>query len=366
IACPCALGLATPTAIMVGTGKGAENGILIKSGEALETTHQLKTIIFDKTGTITEGKPIVTDIVTTENIDKNFLLFLAASAEKGSEHPLGEAIVLEAKKNSIELVDPTSFEALSGLGIKANLDGLDISLGNEKYFETQNIDISKLKEDSNRLASEGKTPMFISNNQILLGIIAVADTVKPTSMFAIEQLKKLGIKVIMLTGDNKRTAKAIAKQVGIDYVISEVLPQDKAQHVKTYQAEGQKVAMVGDGINDAPALAQADIGIAIGSGTDISIESEDILWMKDDGQSVPTAIELSKKTIRNIKENLFWAFAYNILGIPVAMGVLYIFGGPLLSPIIAGAAMSFSSVSVLLNALRLKKFKPRTRKKETL
>ena len=366
IACPCALGLATPTAIMVGTGKGAENGILIKSGEALETTHQLKTIIFDKTGTITEGKPIVTDIVTTENIDKNFLLFLAASAEKGSEHPLGEAIVLEAKKNSIELVDPTSFEALSGLGIKANLDGLDISLGNEKYFETQNIDISKLKEDSNRLASEGKTPMFISNNQILLGIIAVADTVKPTSMFAIEQLKKLGIKVIMLTGDNKRTAKAIAKQVGIDYVISEVLPQDKAQHVKTYQAEGQKVAMVGDGINDAPALAQADIGIAIGSGTDIAIESADIILMKDDLQSVPTAIELSKKTIRNIKENLFWAFAYNILGIPVAMGVLYIFGGPLLSPIIAGAAMSFSSVSVLLNALRLKKFKPRTRKKETL
>ena len=366
IACPCALGLATPTAIMVGTGKGAENGILIKSGEALETTHQLKTIIFDKTGTITEGKPIVTDIVTAENIDKNFLLFLAASAEKGSEHPLGEAIVLEAKKNSIELVDPTSFEALSGLGIKANLDGLDISLGNEKYFETQNIDISKLKEDSNRLASEGKTPMFISNNQIPLGIIAVADTVKPTSMFAIEQLKKLGIKVIMLTGDNKRTAKAIAKQVGIDYVISEVLPQDKAQHVKTYQAEGQKVAMVGDGINDAPALAQADIGIAIGSGTDIAIESADIILMKDDLQSVPTAIELSKKTIRNIKENLFWAFAYNILGIPVAMGVLYIFGGPLLSPIIAGAAMSFSSVSVLLNALRLKKFKPRTRKKETL
>ena len=208
--------------------------------------------------------------------------------------------------------------------------------------------------------------MFISNNQIPLGIIAVADTVKPTSMFAIEQLKKLGIKVIMLTGDNKRTAKAIAKQVGIDYVISEVLPQDKAQHVKTYQAEGQKVAMVGDGINDAPALAQADIGIAIGSGTDIAIESADIILMKDDLQSVPTAIELSKKTIRNIKENLFWAFAYNILGIPVAMGVLYIFGGPLLSPIIAGAAMSFSSVSVLLNALRLKKFKPRTRKKETL
>ena len=223
-----------------------------------------------------------------------------------------------------------------------------------------------MKEDSNRLASEGKTPMFISNNQIPLGIIAVADTVKPTSMFAIEQLKKLGIKVIMLTGDNKRTAKAIAKQVGIDYFISEVLPQDKAQHVKTYQAEGQKVAMVGDGINDAPALAQADIGIAIGSGTDIAIESADIILMKDDLQSVPTAIELSKKTIRNIKENLFWAFAYNILGIPVAMGVLYIFGGPLLSPIIAGAAMSFSSVSVLLNALRLKKFKPRTRKKETL
>ncbi|MDT2638410.1 heavy metal translocating P-type ATPase [Enterococcus dongliensis] len=366
IACPCALGLATPTAIMVGTGKGAENGILIKSGEALETTHKLQTIIFDKTGTITEGKPVVTDIVAAENLDEKFLLLLAASAEKGSEHPLGEAIVSEAEKYNIDLIQPTEFEALSGLGIRATINGLDIRLGNEKYFIENNIDISKLKAVSDELASEGKTPMFISNDQTFLGVIAVADTVKKTSSLAIQHLKSLGIKVIMLTGDNKRTAQAIARQVGIEEVISEVLPQDKARHVKTYQKNESKVAMVGDGINDAPALAQADIGIAIGSGTDIAMESADIILMKDDLQLVPIAIELSKKTILNIQENLFWAFAYNILGVPVAMGILYIFGGPLLSPIIAGAAMSFSSVSVLLNALRLKKFKPKIGKKELI
>ncbi|MDB1688212.1 heavy metal translocating P-type ATPase [Enterococcus casseliflavus] len=362
IACPCALGLATPTAIMVGTGKGAENGILIKSGEALETTHQLQTILFDKTGTITEGKPIVTDIILAENIDEKFLLFLAASAEKGSEHPLGEAIVQEAEKMDVDLIQPSTFEALSGLGINAKINGIDVSLGNERFFRKMNIDISKLKPISDKLASEGKTPMFISSNQVFLGIIAVADTVKKTSAKAIQRLNKLGIKVVMLTGDNARTAQAIANQVGIVDVISEVLPQDKAAHVKMYQAEGDKVAMVGDGINDAPALAQADIGIAIGSGTDIAMESADIILMKDNLELVPVAIELSKKTIRNIKENLFWAFAYNILGVPVAMGGLFIFGGPLLSPIIAGAAMSFSSVSVLLNALRLKKFKPRIEK----
>lgn len=363
IACPCALGLATPTAIMVGTGKGAENGILIKSGEALETTHRLQTIIFDKTGTITEGKPVVTDIIVAENMDKNFLLFLAASAEKGSEHPLGEAIVQEANKNGIELIQPSAFEALSGLGINATINGLNVSLGNEKFFKRQNIDIKKLKEESDKLASEGKTPMYISNNQTFLGIIAVADTVKQTSAKAVEYLKDIGVNVVMLTGDNKRTATAIAKQVGIENVISEVLPQDKAQHVKQFQENGTKVAMVGDGINDAPALAQADIGIAIGSGTDIALESSDIVLMRDDLQAVPIAIELSKKTILNIKENLFWAFAYNILGVPVAMGVLYLFGGPLLSPIIAGAAMSFSSISVVLNALRLKKFKPKINRK---
>ena len=365
IACPCALGLATPTAIMVGTGKGAENGILIKSGEALETTHRLQTIIFDKTGTITEGKPVVTDIIVAENMDKNFLLFLAASAEKGSEHPLGEAIVQEANKNGIELIQPSAFEALSGLGINATINGLNVSLGNEKFFKRQNIDIKKLKEESDKLASEGKTPMYISNNQTFLGIIAVADTVKQTSAKAVEYLKDIGVNVVMLTGDNKRTATAIAKQVGIENVISEVLPQDKAQHVKQFQENGTKVAMVGDGINDAPALAQADIGIAIGSGTDIALESSDIVLMRDDLQAVPIAIELSKKTILNIKENLFWAFAYNILGVPVAMGVLYLFGGPLLSPIIAGAAMSFSSISVVLNALRLKKFKPKINRKES-
>jgi P-type Cu+ transporter len=313
IACPCALGLATPTAIMVGTGKGAENGILIKSGEALETTHRLQTIIFDKTGTITEGKPVVTDIIVAENMDKNFLLFLAASAEKGSEHPLGEAIVQEANKNGIELIQPSAFEALSGLGINATINGLNVSLGNEKFFKRQNIDIKKLKEESDKLASEGKTPMYISNNQTFLGIIAVADTVKQTSAKAVEYLKDIGVNVVMLTGDNKRTATAIAKQVGIENVISEVLPQDKAQHVKQFQENGTKVAMVGDGINDAPALAQADIGIAIGSGTDIALESSDIVLMRDDLQAVPIAIELSKKTILNIKENLFWAFALTFL-----------------------------------------------------
>jgi P-type Cu+ transporter len=358
IACPCALGLATPTAIMVGTGKGAEYGVLIKSGVALETAHKIKTIVFDKTGTITEGKPKVTDIVVTNGITEEYLLQLAASAEKGSEHPLGEAIVKGAEEKELQLKKLDFFKAIPGHGIEVKIDGKDILLGNRKLMLESNISLENLEETSHELAGEGKTPMYVTIDGKIAGIIAVADTVKENSKKAIEKLHKMGIEVAMITGDNKRTAEAIAKQVGIDRILAEVLPQDKANEVKKLQAEGKKVAMVGDGINDAPALAQADIGIAIGSGTDVAMESADIVLMRSDLMDVPTAIQLSKKTILNIKQNLFWAFGYNTLGIPVAMGVLYIFGGPLLNPIIAAAAMSFSSVSVLLNALRLKGFKP--------
>ena len=356
IACPCALGLATPTAIMVGTGKGAENGVLIKGGEALETTYKIDTIVFDKTGTITEGKPKVTDIICN-GIKEEEVLVLAASAEKGSEHPLGEAIVREAEDRSLEFKSLEHFKAVPGQGIEVTIEGKDILLGNKKLMIENNINIESLHVESDRLATEGKTPMYIAINNKLSGIIAVADTVKENSKAAIEELKKMNVKVAMITGDNKKTAEAIAKSVGIDIVLAEVLPEDKANEVKKLQKQNRKVAMVGDGINDAPALVQADVGIAIGSGTDVAIESADIVLMKSDLKDVVTAIRLSKATIKNIKENLFWAFGYNVLGIPVAMGVLHIFGGPLLNPMIAAAAMSFSSVSVLLNALRLKKFK---------
>ena len=356
IACPCALGLATPTAIMVGTGKGAENGVLIKGGEALETTYKIDTIVFDKTGTITEGKPKVTDIICN-GIKEEEVLVLAASAEKGSEHPLGEAIVREAEDRSLEFKSLEHFKAVPGHGIEVTIEGKDILLGNKKLMIENNINIESLHVESDRLATEGKTPMYIAINNKLSGIIAVADTVKENSKAAIEELKKMNVKVAMITGDNKKTAEAIAKSVGIDIVLAEVLPEDKANEVKKLQKQNRKVAMVGDGINDAPALVQADVGIAIGSGTDVAIESADIVLMKSDLKDVVTAIRLSKATIKNIKENLFWAFGYNVLGIPVAMGVLHIFGGPLLNPMIAAAAMSFSSVSVLLNALRLKKFK---------
>lgn len=356
IACPCALGLATPTAIMVGTGKGAENGVLIKGGEALEITHKINTIVFDKTGTITEGKPVVTDIVSRGK-ENNILLALAASAEKGSEHPLGEAIVRAAIEKNIELKSLENFNAIPGHGIEVVIENESILLGNLKLMKERSIDIGELRVEADRLANEGKTPMFIAINNSLEGIIAVADTVKPSSINAIKELHNMGIKVAMITGDNKKTAEAIAKQVGIDIVLSEVLPEDKANEVKKLQVKDDKVAMVGDGINDAPALAQADIGIAIGSGTDVAIESADIVLMRSDLMDVIVAIKLSKATIRNIKQNLFWAFGYNVLGIPVAMGVLHIFGGPLLNPMIAAAAMSLSSVSVLANALRLKKFK---------
>ena len=356
IACPCALGLATPTAIMVGTGKGAENGVLIKGGEALETTYKIDTIVFDKTGTITEGKPKVTDIIC-QGIKEEEVLALAASAEKGSEHPLGEAIVREAEDRSLEFKSLEHFKAVPGHGIEVTIEGKDILLGNKKLMIENNINIESLHVESDRLATEGKTPMYIAINNKLSGIIAVADTVKENSKAAIEELKKMNVNVAMITGDNKKTAEAIAKSVGIDIVLAEVLPEDKANEVKKLQGQNRKVAMVGDGINDAPALVQADVGIAIGSGTDVAIESADIVLMKSDLKDVVTAIRLSKATIKNIKENLFWAFGYNVLGIPVAMGVLHIFGGPLLNPMIAAAAMSFSSVSVLLNALRLKKFK---------
>ena len=359
IACPCALGLATPTAIMVGTGKGAENGILIKGGEALETAHKINTIVFDKTGTITEGKPAVTDIVNVPGyLSEKRILQIAASAEKGSEHPLGQAIVKKAEQEKLEFQNIDTFEAIPGHGIKVTTDGSTVLLGNQKLIHMNNIELNEFSTISDELADQGKTPMNIVVDGKFAGIIAVADVVKPSSAKAILKLNKMGIETVMITGDNKKTAAAIAKQVGISRVLSEVLPQDKAAEVKKIQSEGRIVAMVGDGINDAPALAQSNVGIAIGSGTDVAMESADIVLMRSDLMDVPTAIQLSKSTIRNIKQNLFWAFAYNVLGIPLAAGALYIFGGPVLNPVFAAAAMSLSSVSVLTNALRLKAFKP--------
>lgn len=358
IACPCALGLATPTAIMVGTGKGAEYGILIKSGEALETAHQTDTVVLDKTGTITEGKPEVTDILVLGGTDEKGLLQLAASAEKGSEHPLGDAIVRRAQDREIGLLPVEQFSALPGYGIEGTVAGKALLIGNDKLLTQRGVSLGDAADQSRRLAAEGKTPMYIAMNHELLGIIAVADVVKPGSVRAIAKLTQMGIEVAMITGDNRKTAQAIARQVGIERILAEVLPQDKANEVKKLQAQGKKVAMVGDGINDAPALAQADIGIAIGSGTDVAMESADIVLMKSDLMDVPTAIHLSRSTIRNIKQNLFWAFAYNSAGIPIAAGLLHLFGGPLLNPMIAAAAMSLSSVSVVTNALRLKRFRP--------
>ena len=343
---------------MVGTGKGAENGILIKSSVALELAHKVNTVIFDKTGTITEGKPKVTEIITYGDYDEDYILKLAASAEKGSEHPLGEAIVRYAEEKNMNLINVEKFNSVTGKGINAVIDNKEVNLGNVKMMEDLNISLDIVENKYEELAKQGKTPMFISIENELAGIIAVNDVVKESSKRAVELLHNLGIKVAMVTGDNKNTADAIAKQVGIDIVLAEVLPQDKSNEVKKLQAEGNFVAMVGDGINDAPALAAADIGIAIGNGTDVAIESADIVLMKNDLMDVPTAIKLSKDTIRNIKQNLFWAFGYNTIGIPVAAGVLYIFGGPLLNPMIAAAAMSLSSVSVVSNALRLRKFKP--------
>ena len=358
IACPCALGLATPTSIMVGTGKGAENGILIKSGEALETAHKIKTVVFDKTGTITKGKPVLTDLIAYGNYNENELLKIAASVENDSEHPLAEAIVNEAKEQNIEIKPYEKFRAMPGYGIRATFEDKEVQIGNRKLMENRKINVEISQKDYDILSNEGKTPMYISIDNELAGLVAVADVIKETSKEAIEKLKKMGIKTIMLTGDNEKTAKFIAKQVGIDDVISEVLPYQKSQKVKELQEKDEFVAMVGDGINDSPALAQANVGIAIGNGTDVAIESADIVLIRNDLRDVAGAIALSKATITNIKENLFWAFFYNVLGIPFAAGIFYaFFNGPKLDPMIAAFAMSFSSVSVLGNALRLKFFK---------
>ncbi|MDR2193963.1 MAG: heavy metal translocating P-type ATPase [Treponema sp.] len=363
IACPCALGLATPTAIMVATGKGAEHGVLIKGGEALETAHKINAVVFDKTGTITEGKPEVTGVVTVSGMEQHELARITASAEQGSEHPLGQAIVQYARSKGLELDNADGFHALPGRGIEAVIRGVTVLAGNRQLMDERRIPLTELEAASDRLAGEGKTPVFVALDGAGAGILAVADVVKPSSKAAIERLHRMGIAVAMITGDTQKTAAAIAKQVGIDRVLADVLPQDKAAEVKKLQDEGVTVAMVGDGINDAPALAQADVGIAIGSGTDVAMESADIVLMRSDLSDVPTAIELSKRTIRTIKQNLFWAFGYNAVGVPIAAGVLYLFGGPLLNPIFAAAAMSLSSVSVLTNALRLTRFTPAGRER---
>ncbi len=358
IACPCALGLATPTSLMVGIGKGAEAGILIKSGDALETAHRITTVVLDKTGTVTEGRPSLTDIVTFGSFDEDRLLALAASAERGSEHPLGEAIVEGAKARNLELAEPDDFEAVPGHGIAASVDGHRVVLGNLKFMADEGIAAGEAEPVLARLSDEGKTAMVVGVDGELAGVVAVADTIKSDSVAAIRRMHELGLEVVMLTGDNARTAQAIADQVGIDRVRAEVLPGDKAAEVKALQAEGKVVAMVGDGINDAPALAQADVGLAMGTGTDVAMESGDITLVKGSLTGVVTAIELSKATMRNIYQNLVGAFAYNTLGIPIAAGVLYPFFGLLLSPLIAGAAMAFSSVTVVSNANRLRRWRP--------
>ena len=357
IACPCALGLATPTAIMVGTGKGAENGILIKSGQALEAAYQLDTIVLDKTGTITVGKPSLTDLLPLSAFNRSDLLQLIASAEQHSEHPLAQAILEAAQQEELDLLPVSHFEAMVGRGLSAQVEGKQLLVGNESLMKEKNIDSSAFQEQLLELSQEGKTAMFVAIDGQLAGILAVADEMKSSSLKAVQELQSMGLEVIMLTGDREETATAIAQKAGIQKVIAGVLPDGKATAIKNLQEAGKKLAMVGDGINDAPALVQADVGIAIGSGADVAIESADVVLMHSDLQDVVKAIKLSQATIRNIKENLFWAFAYNTLGIPIAMGLLHLFGGPLLNPMLAGLAMSLSSVSVVANALRLGRFK---------
>ena len=357
IACPCALGLATPTAIMVGTGKGAENGILIKSGQALEAAYQLDTIVLDKTGTITVGKPSLTDLLSLGDLNRSDLLRLIASAEQHSEHPLAQAILEAAEEEGLDLLPVSHFEAMVGRGLSAQVEDKQLLIGNERLMKEKNIDSSAFQEQLLELSQKGKTAMFVAIDGQLAGILAVADEMKSSSLKAVQELQSMGLEVIMLTGDREETATAIAQKAGIPKVIAGVLPDGKATAIKDLQEAGKKLAMVGDGINDAPALVQADVGIAIGSGADVAIESADVVLMHSDLQDVVKAIKLSQATIRNIKENLFWAFAYNTLGIPIAMGLLHLFGGPLLNPMLAGLAMSLSSVSVVVNALRLGRFK---------
>jgi len=359
IACPCALGLATPTAILVGTGKGAENGILIKGGENLERAYKIQTIVFDKTGTLTRGEPAVTDIVVFGNQTERDVLRFAAIAEKGSEHPLGEAVVERTRREGIEIPDADSFEAIPGHGVKATYGGKEILLGNRRLMHTYGISIAPMEEKVGALEEDGKTAMFVSVAKEVIGIIGVADTLKEHSAEAVRRLQKMGLEVVMLTGDNERTAKAIAKKLGITRISAEVLPGDKAMVIKRLQGEGKTVAMVGDGINDAPALAQADIGIAIGGGTDVAIETGGIVLIKDDLRDVVTAIQLSKRTMSKIKQNLFWAFFYNVAFIPIAAGVLYPAFGILLNPVFAAIAMAASSVTVVTNSLLLRRFTPK-------
>ena len=357
IACPCALGLATPTAIMVGTGKGAENGVLIKSGQALEAAYQLGTIVLDKTGTITVGKPSLTDLLPLSDLNRFDLLQLLASAEQHSEHPLAQAILAAAEEEGLDLLPVSHFEAIVGRGLSARVEDRQLLVGNESLMKEKHIDSSAFQEQLLELSQEGKTAMFVAVDGQLAAILAVADEMKSSSLKAVQELQSMGLEVNMLTGDREETATAIAQKAGIQKVIAGVLPDGKATAIKDLQEAGKKLAMVGDGINDAPALVQADVGIAIGSGADVAIESADVVLMHSDLQDVVKAIKLSQATIRNIKENLFWAFAYNTLGIPIAMGLLHIFGGPLLNPMLAGLAMSLSSVSVVANALRLGRFK---------
>ena len=356
IACPCSLGLATPVAIMVGTGKGAENGILIKSGEALETAHVVDCVVLDKTGTITEGKPVVTDILA-EGISQEELLGVAAGMEAKSEHPLAEAILSYASRIGVKALESYDFEAVPGKGITAKIGEVTYFAGNQKYLEESGIPLDQYEARLTKLADEGKTPLLFARDKAYLGTIAVADVVKPTSKLAIEKLQEMGCKVVMLTGDNKRTAQGIGKNLKLDDIIADVMPQDKERVVAQLQEAGHKVAMVGDGINDAPALVRADVGIAIGAGTDVAIESADVVLMHNDLLDVWTAIRLSKAVIRNIKQNLFWAFFYNCLGVPVAAGVFYSWLGFRLSPMIGAACMSFSSIFVVTNALRLRSFR---------